>query len=222
METSSSNPTPDTNKDRLLEGIRDFNTREFVPNQLLFDELKEKQTPHTLFIGCSDSRVVPHMLTKSLAGELFVVRNIGNFVPLYKRKSVTYVATSAVIEYAVNQLEVKNIVICGHSNCGGCAALYKDKELKKLPQTRNWLELARPVKERVEKKIAKNKLKLEEREAYTEKLNVVLQIKHLMDYPYIRKKVKAGELNVYGWYYQIEEGRIYNYDKEQKKFIKVE
>lgn len=222
METSSSNPTADTNKDRLLEGIRDFNTREFVPNQLLFDELKEKQTPHTLFIGCSDSRVVPHMLTKSFAGELFVVRNIGNLVPLYKRKSVTYVATSAVIEYAVNQLNVKNIVVCGHSNCGGCAALYKDKELKKLPQTKNWLELAKPVKERVEKKIAKNKIKLEDREAYTEKLNVVLQIRHLMDYPYIRKKVKEGELKVYGWYYQIEEGRIYNYDKELKKFVKVE
>lgn len=156
--------------DRLLDGVRDFNTREFIPNQQFFQELKEQQSPHTLFIGCSDSRVVPHMLTQSFAGELFVVRNIGNLVPLYGKDSDTFAATSAVIEYAVKQLRVKSIVVCGHSNCGGCAALYyKEEEMKKLPHTKMWLELAKPVKEIVEEKIAKGKLTLEMRAPYTEK-----------------------------------------------------
>lgn len=207
---------------RLFEGIRGFKSNEFVPRQQFFEELGQQQNPHTLFIGCSDSRVVPHLLTQTVAGELFVVRNIANLVPYYKKHSDTFLATSAVIEYAVNQMNVSNIVVCGHSNCGGCAALYQDKELKNLPHTKKWLELASPVKEIVEEKIAKNKIRIEERSSITEKLNVVEQISHLMKYPYIRKRIKDGRLTIMGWYYHIEEGEIYNYDKRLKRFVRVE
>ncbi|HPH53148.1 MAG TPA: carbonic anhydrase [Bacteroidales bacterium] len=209
-------------RELLLDSIRDFNEREYIPRQELFEGLKGEQKPHTLFIGCSDSRVVPHMLTNSLAGDLFVVRNIANLVPFYETETKKFVATSAVIEYAVLELKVENIVVCGHSNCGGCGALYMGKELDKLHHTKKWLELAQPVKEIVEEKIAKKKIPLEKREEYTEKMNVVLQLRHLMRYPYIRSRVRAGKLTLYGWYYSIEEGRIYNYDKKSRKFIKVE
>lgn len=208
---------------KLFDGVRDFKANEFIPRQQFFSELSKSQNPHTLFIGCSDSRVIPNLVTRTIPGELFVVRNIGNFVPLYDRKSETFVATSAVIEYAVKQLKVTNIVVCGHSNCGGCAALYYDKkDLKDLPHTKKWLELAEPVKQIVEEKIAKNKITPEERSIYTEQMNVVVQISHLMKYPYIRKLVKSGELNIMGWYYDIEEGEIYNYDKKSKVFLRVE
>ena len=119
-------------------------------------------------------------------------------------------------------MNVNNIVVCGHSNCGGCAALYQDKELKDLPHTKKWLELASPVKKVVEEQIAGNKISLEERSAFTEKMNVVEQVNHLMKYPYIRKRVKEGRLNVMGWYYLIDKGEIYNYDKKRKQFIRVE
>ncbi len=206
----------------LFEGIRNFKANELIPRQEFFEALAHKQNPHTLFIGCSDSRVIPNVVTQTIPGELFVVRNIGNFVPHYLKKSETFLATSAVIEYAVLQLNVNNIVICGHSNCGGCAALYQDEELKHLPHTKIWLQLAEPVKKIVEEKIAKNKITLEERSEYTEKLNVVEQLRHLMKYPYIRKRVKEGKLNVMGWYYNIEEGEIYNYDRKRRRFIQVE
>jgi carbonic anhydrase len=209
-------------RELLLDSIRDFNEREYIPRQELFEGLKGEQKPHTLFIGCSDSRVVPHMLTNSLAGDLFVVRNIANLVPFYETETKEFVATSAVIEYAVLELKVENIVVCGHSNCGGCGALYMGKDLNKLHHTKKWLELAMPVKEIVEEKIAKKKIPLEKREEYTEKMNVVLQMRHLMHYPYIRSRVRAGKLHLYGWYYDIAEGRIYNYDKKHRKFVKVE
>ena len=98
-------------RELLLDSIRDFNEREYIPRQELFEGLKGEQKPHTLFIGCSDSRVVPHMLTNSLAGDLFVVRNIANLVPFYETETKKFVATSAVIEYAVLELKVENIVV---------------------------------------------------------------------------------------------------------------
>lgn len=207
---------------RLFEGVRDFRANEFIPRQQFFEELGQQQKPHTLFIGCSDSRVVPHIITQTFAGELFVVRNIANLVPYYKKHSDTYLATTSVIEYAVKQMNVSNIVVCGHSNCGGCAALYQDKELNHLPHTKKWLELALPVKEIVEEKIAKNKITLEQRSLFTEQINVVEQMNHLMKYSYIKKRIKEGRLTVMGWYYHIEEGSIYNYDRKKRRFIRIE
>lgn len=207
---------------RLYEGIRKFKTNEFIPRQQFFEELGQNQNPHTLFIGCSDSRVVPNLITQTFPGELFVVRNIANLIPFYKKHSDTYLATTAAIEYAVNQMSVSNIIVCGHSNCGGCAALYQDKELKNLPHTKKWMELAHPVKKIVEDKIAKNKITLEERSVFTEQLNIVEQMGHLLKYSYIKKRVKEGSINVMGWYYNIEKGEIYNYDKKLKRFIRLE
>lgn len=207
---------------RLFEGIREFKANEYIPRQQFFEELGKKQNPHTLFIGCSDSRVVPNLITQTFPGELFVVRNIANLVPHYKRHSDTYLATTSAIEFAVNQMNVSNIVVCGHSNCGGCAALYQDKELKNLPHTKKWMELAHPVKKIVEQKIAKNKITLEERTLFTEQLNVVEQMNHLLKYSYIKKRVKEGNINVMGWYYHIDTGEIYNYDRNLKRFIRIE
>lgn len=207
---------------RLYEGIKKFQTNEFIPRQQFFKDLGQNQNPHTLFIGCSDSRVVPSLITQTFPGELFVVRNIANLIPFYKKHSDTYLATTAAIEYAVNQMNVSNIIVCGHSNCGGCAALYQDKELKNLPHTRKWMELAHPVKKIVEEKIAKNKITLEQRSVFTEQLNIVEQMGHLLKYSYIKKRMKEGTINVMGWYYNIEKGEIYNYDKRLKRFIRLE
>lgn len=207
---------------RLYEGIKKFQTNEFIPRQQFFEDLGQNQNPHTLFIGCSDSRVVPNLITQTFPGELFVVRNIANLIPFYKKQSDTYLATTAAIEYAVNQMNVSNIIVCGHSNCGGCAALYQDKELKNLPHTRKWMELAHPVKKIVEEKIAKNKITIEQRSVITEQLNIVEQMGHLLKYSYIKKRVKEGSINVMGWYYNIEKGEIYNYDKKLKRFIRLE
>jgi len=201
---------------KLLDGIVKFKRNDFEAHKDLFHELKEAQKPHTLFITCCDSRIDPNRITGTLPGEMFIIRNIANIVPPY-RVTDEYVATTSAIEYAVLALEVDNIIVCGHSNCGGCAAaLNPSDKLKELPNTRKWLELARPVRERVLTELIDECE--EARDWMMEQANVIEQLKHLMTFPFIQNKVLAGTLTVGGWYYIIETGEIYIYDKESSEF----
>ncbi|MFN8258234.1 MAG: carbonic anhydrase [Bacteroidales bacterium] len=207
--------------DYLFEGAREFNAKDFLEHEDLFKNLGKKQAPHTLFIGCSDSRVVPNLITKTLPGELFVIRNIANIVPYY-RDSGEYLATTSAIEYAVKILNVTNIIICGHSNCGGCNALFAGQELlAEIPHTKRWLELAKPVKEKVEK-YPHLSMDLARREWITEQLNIIEQMNHLLSYPYINERFLKKEINILGWYYIIETGEIFNYLPADRKFVKIE
>lgn len=205
---------------KLLEGIVAFQQNDFEEHKELFRNLGRDQQPHTLFIGCSDSRVVPNMITRTLPGELFVIRNIANIVPRY-RATNEFVATTSAIEYAVQVLNVENIVVCGHSNCGGCAALYlSDEQLNHIPHTRKWLEQASPVKAEVIRQIPNNDPAA--REWLTEQINIVEQMRHLLTYPYIQERMQEGKLSISGWYYIIDTGEIYNYDKDQGYFHKID
>ncbi len=202
--------------ENLIKGILNFREGDFDAHKELFKELKEEQKPHTLFISCSDSRVDPNMITGSLPGELFIIRNIANIVPPF-RDTHDYVATTSAIEYAVLSLNVENIIVCGHSNCGGCAACLKPEEfLEELPHTKKWLELSHPVRDRVLRDISENEY--EKREWLMEQANVVEQIKHLLSYPYIRERVKSGKMKISGWHYIIETGEIFIYDKDKGEF----
>ena len=202
---------------RLLEGLVQFRRRDFETHRDLFKGLKAEQKPHTLFITCSDSRVDPNMITGTLPGELFIIRNIANLVPPY-RETPEYVATTSAIEYAVLSLGVENIIVCGHSNCGGCAACLKPSEfLVKMPHTRKWLELALPVRDRVLKEIPVDDP--EAREWMMEQANVVEQLKHLMAYPYIYQKAISRQLTLSGWHYIIETGEVFIYDKNAGEFL---
>ncbi|PLX66844.1 MAG: carbonic anhydrase [Denitrovibrio sp.] len=190
--------------DKLFTGTIKFRETSFEKNKKLFESLDREQAPHTLFIGCSDSRVVPGLITKTLPGELFVVRNIANIVPPY-RISAEYASTTSAIEYAVNALEVENIVVCGHSNCGGCAALYfEEQEIAQLPNVAHWLEQAQSVKNEV--LLKHPDADKAHREWITEQLNIVKQMSNLLSYPYIRKRYDEGKINLYGWYYIIGTG----------------
>ncbi len=203
----------------LFDGVREFNTNDFLEHKDLFSSIGRQHAPHTLFIGCSDSRIVPNLITKTLPGELFVVRNIANLVPYY-RETEEYVSTTACIEYAVRVLNVENIIVCGHSNCGGCNALLKDSgDLAAIPHTRKWLELAKRVREKIDSQNIAND---EEREWKTEQLNIIEQMNHLITYPYIKEKYRNNEIKIYGWYYIIETGEVFNYEKDTQVFKKIE
>ncbi|MEI7884903.1 MAG: carbonic anhydrase [Clostridia bacterium] len=202
---------------KLLDGIVKFRRGDFENHKELFKDLRKGQQPHTLFISCSDSRVDPNMITGTLPGELFIIRNIANIVPPY-RETEEYVATTSAIEYAVLVLNVENIIICGHSNCGGCAASFVAEEsLANLPHTRKWLELIHPVREKVLAEIPENEP--EAREWMMEQLNVVEQLKHLLTYPYIKEKVATGMLHLSGWHYIIETGEMFIYNKDAGEFL---
>lgn len=201
---------------KLLDGIVRFRREDFESHKKLFNELKQQQNPHTLFIACSDSRVDPNLITGTLPGELFIIRNIANIVPPY-RESGEYAATTSAIEYAVIVLGVENIIVCGHSNCGGCAAsLNSSEKLKKLPHTHKWLELIEPVRDRINSEMGD--MEPEAREWMMEQGNVVEQIKHLLTYPYIKEKVISKELALSGWHYIIETGEVFIYDKDSGEF----
>ena len=159
-----------------------------MEHKKLFKALKDRQNPHTLFIGCADSRVVPNLITGTGPGELFVVRNIANIVPPY-RVSDDYLATTSAIEYAVNSLHIKNIVVCGHSNCGGCAALYSDESsLHKTPNVKRWLSMLDGIKREVlELESARTDAAM--RSWLTEKLNLLNSLQNLLTCPEIQKAV---------------------------------
>lgn len=201
---------------KLLEGAVAFRQNDFETHEQLFAELGKEQKPHTLFIGCSDSRLVPSMITATGPGELFIVRNIANIVPPYQQTG-EYLAAVSAIEFAIQALEVENIVVCGHSNCGGIAALYKTEEyFQKLPHTRKWLELAKPVKEKVLRILPDGNDA--SRVWLTEQMNIVEQIHHLLSYPYIAEKYQKRLLSISGWYYIIETGEIYSYNVDKGFF----
>jgi len=198
-----------TSDDEIFRRLRRFQTRYFPRLRRQFENLVDRgQRPTVLFIGCSDSRVVPYLLMDSGPGELFVVRNIGNFVPPFDA-SHGYHGTAASIEFAVLNLEVREIIVCGHSHCGAIRALYTELP----PEARHmgkWLELGRAAVLPVTLS--------EEALRRTEQRAVALQIERLMDYPMVRRRVEAGTLYLRGWHYLIEEGRVLVLDVESGRF----
>ncbi|EQC44086.1 putative Carbonate dehydratase 1 [Bacteriovorax sp. BSW11_IV] len=203
--------------DKLFKGIMQFRKEDYQKHKDLFEKLGRAQHPHTLFIGCSDSRVSPSLITNTDPGELFIVRNVANIVPPY-RKTEEYVSTTAAIEYAVKVLKVENIVVCGHSNCGGCAALHMTAEqLVDIPHVRRWLEVSKEVKGRVDRLLT-NPDDLHEREWLTEQVNILVQMRNLLTFPYIKERYEEGTLKIFGWHYIIETGEVYNFSDEKGEF----
>ncbi len=202
--------------EKLFKGILDFQSADFEAHRDLFNDLGRGQNPHTLFIGCSDSRVVPTLITKTNPGELFLIRNIANIVPPFQC-SGGYSATASAIEYAVLSLNVDAIVVCGHSNCGGCYAMNQPTEtLERMPHLRKWLDLVKHVPHEVSKHMLGESTA--EREWLTEKINILEQMKNLLTYPYVKEAVNEGRLNILGWYYIIETGEVFNFNDETGHF----
>lgn len=203
----------------LFDGVIKFQEEDFNDHKELYESLKQKQDPHTLFISCVDSRVVPNLITNTKPGDLFVIRNVGNIVPPYKESQNLregYLATTAAIEYALTILEIQNIIICGHSNCGACEAIYEPpKKLDETPYVKKWLKLLDPVKEKVLTLKPASKSK---RTWLTEQINIEQQLENLMSYPFVEERFDRGELRVYGWYYIIESGEILNYNMITREF----
>ncbi len=199
------------------KGHKTFQKVKFNQSKERFKKLVEEgQSPKALFIGCSDSRVMPAMITGSKAGDLFIVRNIGNFVAPYK-PDADFHATASAIEYAVSVLEISDIIVCGHSHCGAIAALFKD--IQQTPEnihTIKWLELGAEAKK--VSLLAHRDSDKDVMLRYTEQISVVYQLDNLLTYPAVRRKVEEGTLFLHGWHYDIENGNIAYYDDENYEF----
>ncbi len=200
--------------DNLIKGNKKFKDIHFPKMESNFENLVQNgQSPEILFIGCSDSRVLPELIVNSKPGDMFILRNIGNFVPPYKGDN-DFHGSSAAIEYAVSVLNVKDIIVCGHSHCGACAALYQDLSNEPhLVHVKKWLELGKKAKEYTLLATSDKKDK-EKILRTTEKISIKHQLENLLTYPEIYRKIKNNELDIHGWYYKIEDGSIEYYDGE--------
>jgi carbonic anhydrase len=190
----------------------------FKENKLsLLNLVKSGQSPKALFIGCSDSRVIPDLMIQTNPGDLFVLRNVGNFVPPYKPDE-DFHATASGIEFAVSVLKVQEVIICGHTHCGACKYLYETIDDPSLVHTKKWLELgAIPRKYAV---LAHgNSIMSEELLRLTEKFSIIHQIENLLTYPNVKKRFENGDLHIHGWYYNIEDGNIDYYDAPSGAFL---
>ncbi len=204
--------------DALIKGNKKFKDTKFIKLESKFGDLIENgQKPTILFIGCSDSRVVPDLIVDSKPGDMFILRNIGNFVPPYRNDN-DFHGSSAAIEYAVSVLGVKDIIVCGHSHCGGCASLYQDlSDDPHLVHVRKWLELGYKAKEYTLLATQDHSNK-EQILRTTERISIKHQLENLLSYPEVLRKVNNGELEIHGWYYKIEDGSIEYYDGESCGF----
>ncbi|MEO1953551.1 MAG: carbonic anhydrase [Campylobacterales bacterium] len=205
------------NLEEYAEGNHLFRTYFKKNKESLLNLVKNGQAPKALFIGCSDSRVIPDLIVQSNPGDLFVIRNVGNFVPPYKPDE-DFHSTASGIEYAVSVLNVEEIIICGHSHCGACASLYKDIIDPSLIHTKKWLELGESAKKTAILSLGTDANK-DELLRLTEKLSVIKQIENILTYPNVKKRFENEELSIHGWYYHMETGKIDYYNADTYEFL---
>ncbi|HJW72131.1 MAG TPA: carbonic anhydrase [Geothrix sp.] len=200
---------------KLVEGIHRFQTQIFRSHQELFERLGQTQAPETLFITCSDSRINPNLITQTEPGELFILRNVGNLVPNYESLG----STAAGIEFAVSALAVKDIIICGHSNCGAMKALMDPDSLTELPATRSWLSHARTTEKIMWESYGH--LHGDALLHATVEENVLVQVENLRSHPAVAKAVASGMLRLHAWVYKIETGAVFAFDPERGQYTSV-
>lgn len=198
---------------KFADGVSRFQREVFPKQRELFAKLACNQRPDALFITCADSRVLPNLLTQSGPGELFVLRNAGNLIPSYGE---LLGGVSATIEFAVVALGVRDIIVCGHTDCGAMKGLLHPEALANMPTVASWLRNAETAKLIVRQRLPEADEATTLR-ALTEE-NVCVQMQHLRTHPSVAAALARGEMNLYGWLYEIESGRVLAYDEEQQAF----
>lgn len=197
----------------LIEGYRHFRKTYLKQNQPLFKLLANGQSPQAMIIGCCDSRVEPSLIFSTPPGEIFTLRNIANLVPPYEPDG-TYHGTSAAIEFAVKALKVKDIIIMGHSCCGGVKALLDGQQGEFVGP---WMQIAAEARTHV---LAAGESDdhdiLQER---CEQENIRISLRNLRGYPWVAEAEATGVLGLHGWYFDIEQGRLYTLDHNSLNFI---
>jgi carbonic anhydrase len=201
--------------DKIVQGVRKFQSTVFHAQRDLFEELgRKQQSPQALFITCSDSRINPNLLTSTEPGDMFLLRNAGNIIPPYGAANG---GEGATIEYAVSVLKLRNIIVCGHFHCGAMTSLMRLEELGHLPAVRAWFAHAEATRQIVKNRLGD--LSPEARVDLAVQQNVLVQIDNLRTHPCVASGLAHGELNLYGWVYRIETGEVLAYDSGERRFL---
>lgn len=201
---------------KLIEGLHRFRSDVFSNRKDFFERLAAGQTPEVLFITCSDSRINPNLLTGTEPGELFIVRNAGNIVPPFTGNGSAS-GEEASIEFAVDALGVKDIVICGHSQCGAMKGLLDPAQTERLPAMRSFLRHAEATRRIIEANYTQ--LTGEARLVATVEENVLVQLENLRTHPAVAARLARGALNLHAWVYKLETGVVFSYEPATQQYL---
>ncbi len=202
--------------EHLIEGYRTFSSQRLPTEQTRYRELSERgQSPAVMVIGCCDSRVSPEVIFDAGPGELFVVRNVANLVPVYQPDGGAH-GVSAALEYAVNVLRIKHVVVLGHAQCGGIRAFIDNIEpLSPGDFIGRWMQMFIKPGEVVEQRARES---MQDFTIRIEKAAVFRSLENLMTFPFVRTRVERGEMSLHGAYFGVAEGSLFVLDAEAKEF----
>jgi len=208
---------------KLVKGIIDFRKNVRPEYRETFARLALGQSPDTLFIACSDSRVAPNLFASTDPGDLFVIRNVGNLVPPCGGDhglSTADESEAAAMEFAVSNLGVSDIIVCGHSECGAMQALLNGREKVKTPNLKAWLRHGEKALNALDHDpnfaaglATHNRLS---------QLNVLEQVENLKSYPIIREKLASGKLRVHAWWFELANAAVHFFDPLSGKFVEID
>ncbi len=205
---------------RLINGFTDFKNEFFEDDSVFFSRLVSRgQTPETMVISCSDSRVDPAILFNTRPGELFMVRNVANLVPPYAPDNGHH-GVSAAIEFGVKDLLVKHIIILGHAHCGGISALCKhclDTPLEDRDFVNSWIQIARPAIESLS-----DITTIEDAQHPAERASIVNSLQNLASFPWVNQAISDNRLAIHGWWFDMDEGSLWAYDPKAGEFQKLD
>jgi carbonic anhydrase len=203
---------------KLIRGIVDFRSNTRLGYKDIFAHLALGQRPDTLLIACSDSRVVPNLFASSDPGDLFVVRNVGNLIPLCGAPAPPSGdgSEAAAIEFGLHALPITDIIICGHSECGAMIALAAGRDKVESPFLKSWLRHGEASLRRLDSALPGDAHF--ERHNRLSRVNVLEQLEHLKTYAMVRERLDAGRLRLHGWWFDIKEADVFEYDAGEGRF----
>jgi carbonic anhydrase len=199
---------------KILEGLTLFQRLVYPRHKDLFERLAKNQTPQAVFIACSDSRVSPNLIVQAEPGDLFIIRNAGNIVP---PAGSAYGGTTASLEYAVVALGIRDVILCGHSNCGAMKGVLHPELLEAMPAVRQWVSYAETAR-----RAAVAALPGASDDELLERIvddNVIAQIHNILTFPFVRPLVEKGDFELHGWVYDIGTGRVKGLDASGRRFV---
>ncbi|MCB9592616.1 MAG: carbonic anhydrase [Sandaracinaceae bacterium] len=205
--------------EKLIRGLVRFRQVELPKRRAMFEQLGAGQDPDTLLLACADSRVVPHLTSSMEPGELFTVRTVGNLIAPAGADGVALgdVSEAAAVEYALLVLNVKDVVVYGHSKCGAMSAALSGKAMTEAPNLMEWLRVATPTMERVKRaELVDHSLPFVEQ---LSQVNVLQQLDHLRTYRPVAEREDAGELHLHGWWFDVTTGETHVYDSDRGGFV---
>lgn len=203
--------------EKLITGIHRFQRDVFSVRRDFFDRLVGGQRPQALFITCSDSRIVPDLICQADPGDLFVLRNAGNIIPPYAPGASS--AEAATIEYALKGLEIRDIIVCGHTHCGAMQAVLHPEATAEMPRVRQWLGNADAGAEIVS--ACYSHLGPEARLKVLVQENVLNQVENLRTHPCVASGLAAGDLKLHAWVYKMETGQVFCFNPETEQYMEL-